>query len=198
MVHGEDAYRIMTNHPNIFSVGINLLPAAAKAELRLHYRLRLATVLFSVLGFVCCISAALLLPTYFAIRADADEAARYVAALTDLAAQRAQNPANRTLTIFAESIKLLGAADLPPVVGPAVATISGPLPNNVSVDRIELERIEGAVDITITGTAATRASLIAYVDGLKATPNLQQVSVPVSALVPEINAPFTVTARYTP
>ncbi|MEK7063655.1 MAG: hypothetical protein AAB955_03125 [Patescibacteria group bacterium] len=177
---------------------VNLLTPRAKATLARVYYVRLTTLTLIVIAVAVGISAVLLLPTYFAVQVEVGEAERYVATLTESANQRAKSQSGQTAAIFNESIKILAAADRTAVVGPVLETILSPVPNNVSVDTLAIDRTTETVRITIGGIAATRTSLIAYIDGLKAIPHLSGVTAPVADLVAETNNPYTISATYTP
>jgi hypothetical protein len=178
---------------------VNLLTKAAKSSLTLTYYTRLATLFFMLLAFVSAASVAMLLPSYFSIHAEVDDAARYVKALSDIADQHAKGQAAETLSVFTDTVHLLGSSNHDPVLGKILLLTTGVVPKGVSVDSLDASaEPNGTVKVTVSGVAATRASLLTYSDNLKAVHTLSGVTVPVSALVSEINNDYSIQMLYTP
>ncbi len=178
---------------------VNLLTPQAQRALATRYWLSVLTSATLLVGVAFWVGAILFLPTYFTVHAEADEAARYVQVLTDIADQRSAGAAPEALAAFSESIKLLASADQKTFVGPALAAVTGPLPNVVSLDVVRLTKSEdGVVQVVLSGIAGSRTALINYADALKQVAALRAVLLPVSALVAETNNAFSITATYTP
>lgn len=178
---------------------VNIISPRAQSTLRSTYYLRLLTTTLVALACTTLIGLALLLPSYFLIHAEADEAARYVETQTAIADQHTKSQATDTLNAFNEKINLLATSAHTPAFAHVLSLAVQPLPRAVSIDTIDMEfKTDGAVVATFSGTAGTRGDLIAYAEALKKVQEFKNVTLPVSDLVAEKGNPFKITATYTP
>ncbi len=166
-------------------------------RLTVLYYARVATVLLTGAGVAILIGAALLLPSYFFIHAEADQASAYVETAGSIADQHAKGAAQDTLAQFNEAIRLLSGADRNPVFAHLMTLITESLPRGVGVSTVSVVYDDsGNATIAVSGTAGTRAELLAYSDALKKVGELKNVTVPVSDLVADVDGSFSLTATW--
>lgn len=176
---------------------VNLISETLRSRLQWLYYSRLVTVVFTVLGLALLATALLMLPTYFFIHAEADQAEGYVRSAGDIATQRAKGQSQETLATFHEAVKLLTVSARDPAFQHIVSLITTDLPRGVSLSGVHLVYdTAGNAALKLDGMARTRAELIAYSAVLKKIPELTNVSVPVSDLVADIDSTFSVTATW--
>ncbi len=177
---------------------VNLLSPKQRRALSLLYVVRLATAALMTLGGVGALIATLLLPSYFTIHAEADQAEEYVAATAKLVDERAKGESQAVLQRFHESVHELTRASRAPSYARILELTTQDRPLGVGISSVEVSYDSaGNAVIVLTGVARTRAELIAFSNTLKKVPELSNVVVPVSALVADINASFTMTMTWT-
>jgi hypothetical protein len=143
-------------------------------------------------------TSALLLPTYFLVHAEADQAAEYVEASRAIAAERAKSQSQETLATFTESVKLLTAAERPPTLAHVLEVVTSDIPKGISLSDIDITFPGNEkVVVALNGTARTRAELIAYSNMLKRHPELSSVDVPVGDLVANVDSSFSMSMNWT-
>lgn len=178
---------------------VNLISPKQRAKLEHLYVLRLATLLGLTVAAVAVFVAVLLLPSYLLIRAEVDQAAEYVAAAQAIASERAKGQSPETLQRFQESVSLLTDAGRPPATNRVLELATQDVPKGIAISSISIAYSEKRdAHVTLSGTARTRAELIAYSNLLKRTPELTNVTVPVSDLVADVDSTFTLTLEWKP
>ncbi len=173
---------------------VNLLPQDAVARLRTRYYARLSSAFLLLVLLVFVLGTVFLLPSYFLSQGAADASARYLAAAQQSATVREHAGATGALATLAEQVLILKQYQGAPVVVPAISEITGVIPKGILVSKIAFgKREDGTASLTVAGTAATRATLLAFVDALKAGGRFSGVSVPVSQLASDSNIDFSLT-----
>ena len=176
---------------------VNLVSPAQKKKLLRLYLLRVTAVAFFALAAVGVSVLVVLTPSYLVIHADADQAEEYVQTATELASQRAKGQSPETLARFHEAVSLLTKTARPPSYAHILDLTTQDRPLGVTLSSLSVVYEDsGAARVTLAGTARTRAELIAYANSLKKVPELSQVVVPVSALVADVQADFTISLRW--
>lgn len=176
---------------------VNLISPTLRARLMSLYYARLVTACALAIAVALSVTAILLLPTYFFIHAEADQAQEYVEAASGIAATRAKGAAQETLASFNEAVKLLTAVNHEPSVSHMLTLLTSDMPRGVTLSTIDIvSDTSGNATVLLSGTARTRAELIAYSATLKKIPEFSNVSVPVSALVADVNSTFSVTMTW--
>lgn len=176
---------------------VNLITPAERATLTRLYLLRLATVALSALASAVLVTLVLLTPSYAMLRAEAEQAGSYVQSATALAEQRAKGQSQETLQKFQEAVTLLTGASRKPSFAEILAASTNERPAGVTVSTVTVTYdAQGNAVVSLQGTARTRAALIAFANELKRTPNLTQVVVPVSNLVADVDASFSMTMKW--
>ena len=177
---------------------VNLISPKQRVALVRLYLVRLtstASFAFAVAGVVTVL---LLLPSYFIIHADADQAAEYVETATQLSTERAKSQSPETLQRFQEEVNFLTVAARPPALARVLSVVTEDRPAGVYIQSMSLTFVSAdSATIALEGTARTRAELIAYSNMLKKVPELSAVVVPVSALVADVDSTFTLSATWT-
>jgi len=176
---------------------VNLLPYATQNALRRAYYFRIAGSFFFVTGCALLVGVVMLAPSFLLIHADADDAERYVTTLKGIADQRSKNASSEALAAFGEQVRLMNQLYRAPLIERALARATTNIPKGISINKISADYDkEGDIKLSMSGTALTRAALIAYTEQLKSSAEFSNVVVPVSALVLERDAEFSVTAEF--
>jgi Tfp pilus assembly protein PilN len=176
---------------------VNLTTPKHQAQLIRLYYIRIGTVLCVTLALAGTAVAALLLPSYFLIHAEADQAAEYVETARAIATERSKSQSQETLAAFNDSIKLLTNAQRSPVFAHVLEVLTETIPKGVALTNIDATYADAqSVRVVVRGVARTRAELIAYSNTLKRHPELSGVVVPVSDLVADVDGAFSVTLTW--
>lgn len=176
---------------------VNLISPKQRAHLSRLYLLRLITNASLALLGAALLTLLLLVPSYLIIHAEADQAATYVAAATQLASERAKGQSPEALQRFQEEVTLLTSAARGPAVATILERVTENRPQGVSLSGVQIT-FDGAGNavVVLEGAARTRAELLAYSNILKKVPDFTNVVVPVSALVSDVNSSFIISLRW--
>lgn len=173
----------------------NLLPKAYKRKLRADYFLRLATLAAFVGLLLVVAHAVLLFPTYLYgesnVRAKQDE-------LTMLAATQTtaeEQALDQRITQLRNDIAVLGRLTTAMSGSELVRSIVAIPRPGVRLTGFTYARAEGdtAGKLMVSGTAATRDSLRAYVSALDSASFAENADIPISSYAKENDIPFTIT-----
>lgn len=176
---------------------VNLISPAHSRKLHALYYSRLIATAATTLACALGATAVLMLPSYFIIHAEADQAAEYVRTAEAIANERAKTQSQEALAAFNESVRHLQNADRRPAFGRILEVLTEELPRGVSLGDISTAYADqGTARLVVKGTARTRAELIAYSNTLKRHPELTNVVVPVSDLVADVDSAFTISATW--
>ena len=171
---------------------INLLPDPAKHSLRMAYYERLAIVFCILAACAVFAGAALLAPSYFLARADANAAQNYLVASSQALTGGGTAGATQTLAQLSEQISLMKSYPRAPHVAEILSQVTNHLPVGVFLTRISVTPGSSGPDtISVSGVAQTRDELLAFADALKSLPAFSGVSVPLSQLAGETNVTFS-------
>ena len=161
---------------------VNVLPTKKQTSLRIDYYLRLFSLLCVGAAVVVLLGGVLLVPSYFASKNQADAYERFRDAVETL------NERVRLVNAYSDSAfsKIFFESLLS-------ESVSG-----ISIKTISFTRGgEGMrAAVGIGGSADTREDLLAFVDLLRNNPSFSDVTVPVSQLVVEENATFSIQTVY--
>ncbi|MDP3958351.1 MAG: hypothetical protein Q8Q36_02725 [bacterium] len=174
---------------------INLLPDSAKEAARAEYRRRLAVsslVLFLTASFFVFLFLA---PSYLLA---------YVK-LASLEERRAlfrksieEATAVKELALLEAELSVLRPKEAAPPVAALIEAVVKDKGPSVRLRQFSYERRGKTAKFDVSGSAATRASLIAFVDRLKKREEFEDVFSPVSNLVRDKDVEFTVQISLTP
>lgn len=176
---------------------VNLISPELRARLTTRYITRLATIATLAVGTAFFITAVVMLPTYFLIHAEADQASEYVETAKAIADERAKGAAQETLATFHESVRLLTDSGREPSYGHILSLLTDGRPRGVTLSDISVVYDEsGNASVSVGGVARTRAELIAYSQELKEVVEFSNVTVPVSDLVADVDSSFSLTLTW--
>ncbi len=173
---------------------INLLPQEQQKVLQKEYHFRRAAVAMYFVNAILLIAVILLIPSYVLVtyRAEAtipiqnsNEQAKRTALATEVAND------NIILTALTPP-----AASIPP--SSSIFLIMGDVPAGDSVTSIDYEPGSAApFSITVGGIAASRESLLSFVEALRREPTIDSVNLPISnfASDADIHFSFIVTGK---
>ena len=171
---------------------INLLPLPEKKEVRSIYRARLSVALLAILAIVLCIAVALSLPSLFLSSLKRDEAQMRLAEVRGAARGSERSAfvadARRTLReeeILAEDDGGQGVTDLFSLV----TSLKTP---QIRIMGMYYQAPDGVAQLTVSGIANDRTSLIAFVDTLRAQELFAGAALPVSSLAKNRDIGFSV------
>lgn len=171
---------------------INLLPPIGKKRVQREYLVRTAGVWALLLSAVLGVFVLLLIPTYVLLSRQLDALSLEIFRLEDA----------QEITIYQDSREQVEesnalaaqlATDLHrKSVSDIVAQIEAAQTKNISLSGIVYTE-EGGSRVEVSGTAATRESLVLFVETLKRSPSFLEATVPVGDLAPDRALPFTLT-----
>ena len=167
---------------------INLLPTEEKDALRRMYRLRIVVVALGLGALLIVVSLLLLLPSYIMLSIEEDD-------LTDALAHAKERHAalegadQEVLRDLRNKIDLLGE---PEGVAPtkSIDRILSHRAHGIAVTHIDVMSDE---QVQIQGVADRRTTLTTFIDTLRGDSTFASVESPISSLIAESNAPFTIT-----
>lgn len=178
---------------------VNLISSTTRRKLTTLYYARLVTATSVALGSVVLIGTVLLLPSYFFINAEVDQASRYVASAEGIANQRAKGAAPETLAAFNEATRFLNTTAREPSFAHIMILAVEDKLLGISVSNVAVTYDDGGVaTVRLTGTATTRAVLIAFSNQLKKVAEFKNVTIPVSDLVSDTDGPFSISLQWHP
>lgn len=176
---------------------VNLLPEITQQKLSALYWTRLAALALFLLSLAGIIGVAGLLPSYFIASAEADAAAHSLAASQQALQLGEKGGAPGTLALWTERVALLKDYPRPPLAASALSTLTAGLPPGVTFSKIVLTPEDGAHGtISLSGKAATRDALLAFVKELQGKSAFSGVSVPVADLATETDVPFSLSFSF--
>lgn len=175
---------------------VNLLPPPVKASVIRAYYLRLGALTLLLISLALLVGGLLLLPSYFLAQASAENGERYLVALEETVGLKERAGAGATMSALAERVRILKEYAGTPMTTSLVDTVVGAKPKSVSINRISWEA--STATVKVSGTAATRDALLAYVAALEESPLLSGVVLPLSQLASDRTIPFSISATYTP
>ena len=175
---------------------INLLPKRAYKKVSHEYYTRLITLFFLVMSAVFCFSTLLFLPSYFLVRDEAQEAARFLEAAETQAQLREESEKGRQVAALAEKQRILFPYTKQVVVSTMLETLLRAKPDGVSITELAYVHGDGETRLSFSGEADTRSALVSFTDNLKKTAAFRDVSLPVSSLIADSDIPFSFSLTY--
>jgi len=171
---------------------VNVLPRSEQKRLRRRYYLNLGTLFFMALILVFAVGSVLLLPSYFASRAQADSYERYRDAFSGAIGLKEKEKVDAELASLAEELRLTkeyGASAFSAEIFEGLESVPS---SNVTITAMSFSRSGETTRFSLSGVAKNRAALLSFAEALKAHPSFANVSLPVSQLVAEVNPPFSI------
>lgn len=167
---------------------INLIPPAARKNLLTLYWARVVSVWSILLGVASLIGVILLLPTYVLVSI---QTGVYESANADLAnsASTFDVSAAELITANQQAQDILQAESTQSFSGHLLVLeeLAGP----VQILELQFSSGDTASQFTVSGLAANRLDLVAFRDALDASPQYDDVDLPISNLIKDRDIVFT-------
>ena len=170
----------------------NLLPREARRAVRTEYWMRVIAVWGILMAVILSVTALLLFPTYFLVSARlaaAETEMTHTALAGNVSSVDVKNKiieANRYAAQLRSGEDRIKNADV-------LSELEKERLEGITLGGTQLIEIENGMSVTVSGVAATREVLSAFVTALKRNPYFADATVPVSDLARATNAPFSVT-----
>lgn len=175
---------------------VNLISQKNRRALNRRYYVSLATTLLLAVIAVVVVGGVLLIPSYFAARTSADSYERYRDALEGAVGLKEREYVSTSISALNERVRIMEDYAGSPFTADFVDTLGERLSSDIAVTALSFNRGEGGAAVAFSGTARTRESLLAFVESLRESPSFTDVTLPVSQLVVEENASFSIQAVY--
>lgn len=175
---------------------VNLLPQSDQKHLIGAYYIHLAAVFFLAASIAVVVGAVLLAPSYITSQASADSYERYLDALAGSVGLKERSYASEDVAELAERVRIMDLYAGSAITSELIDALGEKLTSGIRITRIAFTRTDSGANITLGGTADTRQELLAFADALRASPSFTRVSLPVSQLVMEEDANFSITASF--
>lgn len=175
---------------------MNLLPQPEQRRLTSAYYMRLATVFCLMVGTAVALGGVLLMPSYLVSRASADSYERYRAALEGSVGLKERAYTSEDVAELIERIRITESYAKSAFTAELIDGFGDKLTPGIRITAISFTRTDSGASVTLGGTALTRQALLTFADALRASPSFTQVSLPVSQLVTEQDATFSITASF--
>lgn len=165
---------------------INLLPTQAKKAVRREYSLRLVVVFLLALSFALFILLAMSVPTWLMLNYQVVGEDKDQVLLNEIAEERAR--AEKELSETQRIIEHLSKAQSFRSHTSIIETLDQLGGDDISIDQFNFDS-KGKLELT--GVASTRAALSSFRDRVDESDDFKSVDLPLSSLVQEIEAAFT-------
>lgn len=157
----------------------------------MRYYTALATSALYLLAGAALLGGVFLIPSYLASQEQAASYERYRDALAGALNLRERDNLERELSALAERIRVTQSYGASPFSVEFFETIEVVRREDAAIQRISFARSEDGISFALAGVAEDRASLLSFVEVLRTTPRLSEVTLPVAQLVTELNPPFS-------
>lgn len=177
---------------------INLLPPAGHAILKREYYLRVGATVCFLLGSVCILLTIALVPTFVLIRAQINASAAQMGGTTEESANtfaRVEGDAKTAANVIAQ-LKAIPQSILPTTIIEAMQDLAL---TGIQFKTFSITAPGGVItQFQVTGTAATRTSLIQLTQRIEESDMFMKADVPLSDLARNVDLPFAITVTLTP
>lgn len=166
---------------------ISLLPIKARKTLTLERRLRFMSLVMLVLAFVAFVSLALSIPTWMLLtsRAESLDSEMFSPEKMKLERTRVEDELKQTQSLIDHLVKKTKTRSHSGMISDL---------DSLSGDKIKLTQFifDDKNKLTLIGTADTRIALSEFRDRLDSNPDFKSVELPLSSLVSEVDAAFSI------
>lgn len=172
---------------------VNLLPIKDARRVTGEHRRRVAIVFMLLLMCSAVVALLFIIPSFIVVWSGAsgfDDQLEATKTLVDL--QRKQGGGSEVIELSERSVLLEEALSRRSATS-ILQDIAPRVPEGVSVRQFSYSLGEGDISVSVLGTAATRAALIAFGDALRQSSLFSRVDVPVSSLAKNEDIEFTLT-----
>ena len=175
---------------------VNVLPPKQKRTLKTNYYVRLFVVACFGASAAVLIGALLLVPSYFASRAQADAFERFRDALEGSVGLKDREFLTSSMAMLEERVRLTEGYSANSFTVDFFESLLSEEVSGISIRNISFNREGTRAAISLSGVADSRASLLEFAEVLRTNPQFSDVDLPVSQLVAEEDVGFTVQAVY--
>lgn len=174
----------------------NLLPTAERQALAIERRWRLMSAVAILFGIVALAATALLVPSYIAARSTLSTTVRRIETTQRLIERQRGAGALAEIDALNERIDRLTDDDVHSATD-IIERVIASMPSGVALHSLNWKHDETKDVLDISGSADTRASLIAFGDGLRATGLFADVSIPIESLAAQNDLQFRLSLALT-
>ena len=167
---------------------INILPEQGIQAIKREYRSRLAVVCLFAAAVACLTLSALLFPSYLISKGSLEEITLEEARMATLAKERSENT-DIPLARAKEEIDTFGPLLAKTAPSTRIEKLLSAKHAGVQITVITTDGVGKAVQLS--GAAATRDSLLLFVQAIRALPEVASAELPVSDLAKSTNVPFS-------
>lgn len=171
----------------------NLLPTKELQSLKREQRRRLRTSVFNLISWLCVIGVVALLPTAFILMASQASLGQNLEATRKLVEREKEGHAGVNLASAKEKVDILTANAALTVPHELILHVTDLAPRGVAIGELSFIRDEESVTLMVGGSAADRASLVAFGDALKGSGLFTDVAIPIEALAQNTDLRFRLT-----
>lgn len=174
----------------------NLLPRSQVRALRREYFMRLIIVGLVLGVIVVVIHGILLFPVYLYTHAEVVRESNELNAMTESASTAEERQIKARIASVKNDVAYLNRLSTQPTASWALQSVTAVPKPGIATSGFTYTSpavVNGTAQMTITGVAATRDSLRAYVDQLSRLPYIAKADLPISAYAKETAIPFTIT-----
>lgn len=166
----------------------NLLPTHAKKIVKREHTLRLVAVLFFTLSFACLILLAMSIPTWLMLNYQTVGEKKDQTLINEIAKERtrAEQELSETQRIIEHLSKKPSSRSHTAIIK-TLDELGGP---QISIDQFDFD---AKGKLLLTGVSATRTALSSFRDRIEESDDFKSVDLPLSSLVQESEAAFTMT-----
>ena len=156
------------------------MPEQYGKAVKQEYRFRLVVVWFWALSFVGIISFILVFPVYTTVKVHYDEAVQKEAAEHSVQNSQSADVANiiSKANTYMSALSLLSPLQADEIIGLVVSS----KPSGVTITSISITKSNNGANISLSGVASTRNTLLAFDKNLEGVGQFSNVSLPVSFL----------------
>lgn len=176
---------------------VNILPKKTQHALTARYYANLAATFFVFVGLAVLVGGGLLAPSYLLSLEEAKSAERFKNAVLERLTILGDTGASRDVSVLAAEVDLMNEYHRAPLSDRIFSSLLAALPQSVSLNKMSFtadDARRGRIDVS--GTAATRVSLLEFVNALQANMFFRDVTVPVADLARDTNISFSFSFSY--
>jgi hypothetical protein len=171
---------------------INLLSSEQKKLLRSDYRQRVLVVSGFLFSFLLLIAIGILATLYLSVDTNYKQTKDALAKEQAKNIIMAANKLEKEIKSFSQKLSLLTKSSTSTPVTEVIKSVLNRKVSGVALDDIQYDKSsDNLAVLKISGVAQTRSQLLAFVEVLRSDPNFKKVDSPVSNLIKERQAEFT-------
>ena len=175
----------------------NVLTQKHKKDLKKEYRLRLSSVALFLLAGAIAAAIVLLLPSFIMARTQQKTLEGEITLLKERVESQLGAEGKDIISVTNAKVAALKQSATQESIEPLFAEIARAVPVGVQVVRIAYDS-PGAGELSVSGIAANRQSVLAFTDNLKAVEEFTSVDFPISNLAQDTDIVFSLRVGLVP